>query len=190
MKATSNRPRLLIAVNSSIALGFLHGQPEYFQNAGFEVTVLCPEKRSGEWEVARPERIRVLEIPMEREIVPMRDIRCAWQLLRILRKLRPSITNVSTPKAGLLGGFAAWLSRVPCRFYTLRGLRFETTKGVRRQLLVYADVLACCFAHRVICVSQSLREKAIASGLTTRERTVVFGSGSSNGVDVSRYAPT
>jgi glycosyltransferase involved in cell wall biosynthesis len=97
---------------------------------------------------------------------------------------------VGTPKAGLLGGFAAWLNRVPCRLYTLHGLRFETTKGLRRRLLVYAERLACRFAHRVICVSQSVRDKAIASGLTRQERTVVFGSGSCNGVDASRFAAT
>jgi len=177
-------------VNSSIAVGFLQGQPEYFQNSGFDVTVLCPEKRSGEWEVGRPDNVRVLEVPMEREISPVRDIHSAWHLWGILRTLRPTVTNVGTPKAGLLGGFAAWLTRVPCRFYTLHGLRFETTTGLKRKLLILAERLACRFAHRVVCVSHSVREKAIACGLFDRERSVVFGSGSCNGVDVSRFAPT
>src|SRR5229473_34507 len=190
MKTKSNRPRLVIAVNSSIALGFLQGQPEYFQNSGFDVTVLRPEKRSGEWEVPRPDGVRVLEVPMEREISPVRDIRSIWHLWGILRTLRPAVTNVGTPKAGLLGGFAAWATRVPCRFYTLHGLRFETTTGLRRQLLILAERLACRFAHRVVCVSHSVREKAIASGLVDRERALIFGAGSCNGVDVARFAPT
>src|SRR6266481_4435512 len=190
MKTKSNRPRLVIAVNSSIALGFLQGQPEYFQNSGFDVTVLRPEKRSGEWEVPRPDGVRVLEVPMEREISPVRDIRSIWHLWGILRTLRPTVTNVGTPKAGLLGGFVAWLNRVPCRFYTLHGLRFETTTGLRRKLLILAERLACCFAHRVICVSQSVRERAIAFGVTNRERTLVFGFGSCNGVDPSHFAVT
>ncbi len=190
MKPNSNRPRLVIAVNSSIALGFLQGQPEYFQNSGFDVTVLCPEKRSGEWDVARPENVRVLEIPMEREIAPLQDLRSVWHLFGILRKLRPTVTNAGTPKAGLLAGFAAWLTRVPCRFYTLHGLRFETTTGLRRKLLIFLERLACHFAHRVVCVSHSVREKAIASGLVDRDRAVIFGAGSCNGVDVSRFAPT
>jgi glycosyltransferase involved in cell wall biosynthesis len=190
MKTNLSRPRLVIAVNSSIALGFLQGQPEYFQSSGFDVTVLCPEKRSGEWEVARPENVRVLEVPMEREIAPVQDLRSAWHLWGIFRTLRPTVTNVGTPKAGLLGGFAAWLTRVPCRFYTLHGLRFETTTGFRRKVLIYAERLACRFAHRVVCVSHSVREKAIASGLVDRERAVVFGAGSCNGVDVTRFAPT
>ncbi len=190
MKTNSNRPRLVIAVNSSIALGFLQGQPEYFQNSGFDVTVLRPEKRSGEWEVPRPDGVRVLEVPMEREISPVRDIRSIWHLWGILRTLRPTVTNVGTPKAGLLGGFVAWLNRVPCRFYTLHGLRFETTTGLRRKLLILAERLACRFAHRVVCVSHSVREKAIASGLVDRERALIFGAGSCNGVDVARFAPT
>jgi len=190
MKTNSNRPRLVIAVNSSIALGFLQGQPEYFQNSGFDVTVIRPEKRSGEWEVPRPDGVRVLEVPMEREISPVRDIRSIWHLWGILRTLRPTVTNVGTPKAGLLGGFAAWLNRVPCRFYTLHGLRFETTTGLRRKLLILAERLACRFAHRVVCVSHSVREKAIASGLVDRERALIFGAGSCNGVDVARFAAT
>ncbi|MGC2671787.1 MAG: glycosyltransferase family 4 protein [Candidatus Acidiferrum sp.] len=184
------RPRLVIAVNSAIAVGFLQGQLQFFQGKGFDATVLCPKRRKDEWEVERPVGIPIIEVPLERDIAPFQDLDSLWRLWRIMRALRPTVTNVGTPKAGLLGGFAAWLNRVPCRFYTLHGLRFETTKGLKRRILVYADRLACRFAHRVICVSQSVREKAIASGLTTWERTVVFGAGSCNGVDASRFAAT
>jgi glycosyltransferase involved in cell wall biosynthesis len=67
-------------------------------------------------------------------------------------------------------------------------LRFETTSGLKRRLLIYAERLACRFAHRVVCVSPSVREKAIAYGLTNRKRAVVFGAGSCNGVNYSRFA--
>jgi glycosyltransferase involved in cell wall biosynthesis len=190
MKTNSNRPHLVIAVNSSLALGFLQGQPEYFQNSGFDVTVLCPEKRPGEWEVARPKDVRVLEVPMEREISPVRDIRSLWRLFGVLWTLRPAVTNVGTPKAGLLGGLAAWVTGVPCRFYTLHGLRFEAATGWRRELLMFTERLACRFAHRVVCVSRSVRRKALAHGLMDREKAIVFGAGSCNGVDISRFAPT
>ncbi len=190
MNGNSARPGLVIAVNSAIAGGFLQGQLQFFHDRGFDVTVLCPKRRKNEWEVERPEGVPIIEVPLEREIAPLQDLASLWRLGHIMRELRPTVTNVGTPKAGLLGGFAAWLNRVPCRFYTLHGLRFETTKGLKRRILVYADRLACRFAHRVICVSQSVREKAIASGLTTWERTAVFGAGSCNGVDASRFAAT
>jgi glycosyltransferase involved in cell wall biosynthesis len=190
LRVNSARPGLVIVVNSSIALGFLKGQLQYFQDRGFDVTVLCPERRKGEWEVSRPQGVPIIEVPMDREIAPLRDLLSLLRLWRIIRALCPAATNVGTPKAGLLGGFAAWLNRVPCRFYTLHGLRFETTTGLRRRLLICAERLACRFAHRVICVSQSVREKAIAFGLTSPERAVIFGAGSSNGVDTSCFAPT
>jgi glycosyltransferase involved in cell wall biosynthesis len=190
MNAKLARPRLVIAVNSAIAVGFLQGQLQFFHDRGFDVTVLCPKRRKDEWEVARPEGIPIIELPMERPIAPWRDLKTLWWLCRFMHMHRPAVTNVGTPKAGLLGGFAAWLTRVPCRFYTLHGLRFETTKGLKRRILVYAERLACRFAHRVICVSHSVRERAIASGLTSPQRMVVFGSGSCNGVDSSRFAAT
>jgi glycosyltransferase involved in cell wall biosynthesis len=185
-----HRRGLIVVVNSSIAVGFVQGQLQYFQNRGFDVTLICPERRKDEWEVARPEGISVVETPIERKIALLRDLRSLWRLWRTIRALKPVVTNVATPKAGLLGGLAAWLNRVPCRFYTLHGLRFETTKGLKRRLLICAEKLACFFADRVVCVSHSVRENAIAYGLTTRERAVVFGAGSCNGVDFARFAPT
>ena len=186
----SDRPRLVFVVNSSLAVGFLQGQLQYFQSQGFDVTVVCPKRKQNEWEVPKPEGVSIVEVEMERNIAPLRDLVSLWRLWRIIRTLRPAITNVGTPKAGLLGGLAAWINRVPCRYYTLHGLRFETTKGLRRRILIFAERLACRFAHRVICVSHSTHEKAITSGLTSEEQTLVFGSGSCNGVDCSRFAST
>src|SRR6266849_6162531 len=190
MSINSCRPRLVFVVNSSLAVGFLQGQLQYFQRRGFDVTLICPQPRQGEWEVPRPEGVRIVEVAMERSISPVKDIVSLWRLWRIIRSLRPAVTNVGTPKAGLLGGLAAWLNRVPCRFYTLHGLRFETTEGLRRRVLIFAERLACLFAHRVVCVSQTTRATAIDSRLTSAARTVIFGSGSCNGVDCSRFAPS
>jgi glycosyltransferase involved in cell wall biosynthesis len=187
--SVSPQPRVAHVVTSDRALLLMRGQVQYLQRLGFDVTLICSP---GAWldALGRMEGVQIIELSIAREITPLRDLVSLWRLWRILHRLCPDLTNVGTPKAGLLGGFAAWVTRIPCRFYTLRGLRFETTKGLKRWLLLYAERLACWFAHRVICVSPSLREKAVASGFASRERTVVFGSGSSNGVDASRFAST
>lgn len=187
--SVSPQPRVAHVVTSDRAALLMQGQVQYLQRLGFDVTLICsPGERLDV--LGRMEGVQIIELSIAREIAPLRDIVSLWRLWRILHRLSPDLTNVGTPKAGLLGGFAAWLTRIPCRFYTLRGLRFETANGLKRWLLIYAERLACCFAHRVICVSPSLREKAVVSGFTSRERTVVFGTGSSNGVDASRFAPT
>lgn len=189
MAVNGERPRLLNVVTSALMVGKLPGQLQYLRERGFDVAIVSPGGQ-GLDDMSHVEGVRAVELPMARQIAPLQDMRSLWRLWRIMRALRPTITNVGTPKAGLVGGLAAWLNRVPCRVYTLRGLRFETTKGLKRGLLICAERLACYFAHRVICVSHSLREKAIDNGLTRRGKTVVFGSGSSNGVDVQRFTPT
>jgi len=165
------------------------GQLAHLREAGFEVIVLASPGQDLE-RVAERDGVQWVAVPMAREIAGLADLVSLWRLCRLMRRLRPTITNVSTPKAGLLGGLAAWLSGVPCRVYTLRGLRCETVRGPKRKALVFTERIACGCAHQVFCVSESVRQKAVALGLVDMDRTVVLGSGSSNGVDAARFAPT
>lgn len=165
----------------------LAGQLRYLAEAGFEVTLVTspgPDLAG----VAEREGVRVETVAMAREISPLRDLAALARLVRLFRRLRPGIVNAGTPKAGLLGMLAARLARVPVRIYTLRGLRLETARGPKRRLLAAAERLACACAHRVVCVSRSLERRAVELGLTAEDKTLVLASGSSNGVDVERFA--
>jgi len=185
----ASRPRVLHVATVALSLNLMRGQLAFLREAGFEVTLISSP--GGELEAAgRSEEIETLAVPMAREISPWRDLKSLVRLYRVIRRLRPSITNVGTPKAGLLAGMAAWLARVPCRFYTLRGLRSETTRGLKRRILLLSERIACLCAHRVICVSESLRQRAVALGIVQPHRALVLGSGSSNGVDTSRFLLT
>ena len=179
--------RVLYIVTTSFSLRLLPGQLDYLQRAGFDVTVACSP---GE-ELSKTKRdgVQTIAVPMAREISPWTDLLSLWRLARTIWSLRPTITNVSTPKAGLLGGLVAWACRTPCRYYTLLGLRCETTTGLKRMLLLWTERIACQCAHRVICVSESLRQKAMDLGIVNADRTLVLGSGSWNGVDAERFAP-
>ena len=182
-----NRIRAVDIVTSSLSVRFLEGRP-HLAKKGYEVTVVSS---AGE-ELRKAERdgVRTVAVPMAREISPLKDLVSLWGLVRMMLRLRPTITNVATPKAGLLGGLAAWLCRVPCRYYTLLGLRCETTTGLKREVLVMSERIACACAHRVICVSESLRQKTIELGIVDANRTVVLASGSCAGVDAKRFEPS
>jgi glycosyltransferase involved in cell wall biosynthesis len=185
----SPRVRVLSAVTSSLSVRLLQGQLAYLQRAGFDVTLVSSPGE--ELASARMvEGVQTVSVPMAREISPWKDVLSLWKLWGVMRRLRPTITNVGTPKAALLGGIAAWACRIPCRYYTLLGLRCETTTGLKRLLLLLTERIACLCAHRVICVSESLRQKAIDLSIVDAHRTSVFGSGSFNGVDIGRFAPT
>jgi lipopolysaccharide/colanic/teichoic acid biosynthesis glycosyltransferase len=129
-------------------------------------------------------------IEMEREISPIRDLASIVQIWRLMRRLRPQIVNVGTPKAGLLGGLAATLAGVPCRTYTLHGLRLETATGWKRRLLTITERISCKSAHRVLCVSNSLRDRAVELGIVSPDKIVVPANGTADGIAIERFRPT
>src|SRR5712692_2664121 len=130
MTSEGSKPRLVYVVTVSLNLTLIRGQLRYLREAGFDVMVVSGPGRELDDDAAR-EGAQTVAVPMAREIAPVQDLVSVWRLWRTIRRLRPHITNVSTPKAGLLGGLAAWLGGVPCRVYTLRGLRWETTTGFK-----------------------------------------------------------
>ena len=181
--------RLALVVTSGMtARLLLRGQPAFLQRMGFDVQVICSPGEDLE-SVRRQEGVEVLGVAMSRTIRPLQDLLALGQIFRHLRRLRPDIVNAGTPKAGLLGILAARLAGVPVRIYTLRGLRLETTHGWRRRLLTAAERLAAASAHRIVCVSESLRRRYLDLGLAPEAKTVVLGAGSSNGVDCERFHP-
>jgi glycosyltransferase involved in cell wall biosynthesis len=126
---------------------------------------------------------------MRRQIAPLADVVSLVQLWLLLLRLKPDITEFSTPKAGLLGSIAATLCGVPARIYFLRGLKLEGCSGGKRLVLLAAEKLASACSHVVLCNSESLRNEALALGVAPKKKLQLLGSGSSNGVDVERFAP-
>jgi lipopolysaccharide/colanic/teichoic acid biosynthesis glycosyltransferase/glycosyltransferase involved in cell wall biosynthesis len=180
-------PCVLMAVTSALACNFYKGTLKHLKRAGFD-PIMLSSPGSNLFDVSAWERVASIAISMEREIAPIQDLASLWRLYRTIRRVRPTIVDASTPKAGLLTGVAAWLARVPCRVYTLRGLRLETTSGLRRAILWTAEWMACACAHRVVCVSPSLRTRAIGLNLVSPEKAKVLVKGS-GGVDAKRFSP-
>jgi glycosyltransferase involved in cell wall biosynthesis len=182
------RPRLLIVVTSPLSWGPYRGVLRHILSAKLDPIMLSPPGKLLDV-VSREENVRTIEVPMEREISPMHDLVSLWKLYRVMRNIRPEIVDASTPKAGFLAGMAAVLARVPCRLYTLRGLRLETTNGLKKAVLWLAEWIACKCAHQVVCVGPSLRDRAIALKLFPRSNGTILGMGS-GGVNVTRFHPS
>lgn len=182
---TGRRRRLVFAVTHSSSVRFNSGQYGYLGGKGFDVSVISSP--GPELEALRQEDAEVFAVPMERDISVWRDVVSLWRLCRVMRKVRPDLTIVGTPKAGLLGGLAAVMSGVPHRIYTLHGLRLETIHGWRQKILMYTEWLACRCAHKVDCVSPSLRALVIELGLVEPDKAVLIGPGTCGGVDTKRF---
>ena len=136
---TRQKPTIVFGVNSMFAVRHLLTDSLSFIRAkGYEAVVVTPRPARQEDELA-PDScpgVQFRFVSIHREISPFSDLLALWQLCSILRSLRPSITNMSTPKMAFLGGLAAWLTGVPHRIYTLRGLRYETARSWKRAVLM------------------------------------------------------
>jgi glycosyltransferase involved in cell wall biosynthesis len=179
-----------------IVLGITHPQTclvlparlRALKAAGFRVVLICSPGALLD-NLILQEGIEAVPIPMRRGVSPLADAISLVRLCRVLCRLRPVITEFSTPKAGLLGNLAAKLCGIPVRVYLLRGLRLETMTGFKFRLLLAAERLASACAHHVICNSRSLRAKAASMRLAPQRKLHLIGNGSSQGVDIDRFSP-
>lgn len=179
---------IVTAPRQSVRL-FLRGHLEFLRKNGFEVFLIAPPGPDLE-DAARREGVQGIPVPIEREIAPLRDLVTLFRLYREIRRLRPDIVNAGTPKAGFLGVLAAYLAGVPVRVYHLRALRLETTAGFKRRILGWTERIAARCATRIVAISRSLAERFVELGLGPRDKIVVFGHGSSNGIDAERFERT
>jgi glycosyltransferase involved in cell wall biosynthesis len=70
--------------------------------------------------------IEAVIIPsLGRELRPLRDLRTALQLYRVVRRVRPTIVHTHKAKAGALGRIVSIVARVPVRVHTFHGHVFH-----------------------------------------------------------------
>ena len=168
---------------------FFSGQPAFMRSRGLSTHVIATPRP----ELARfgqAEQVAVTPVPITREITPGQDALAVVRVTRALRRIRPAVVHAHTPKGGLFGMIAGALAGSPVRIYHLHGLRFETATGAQRQLLLLSELITCTLAHRVICVSESVRQALIAHRLCPPHKATVLLEGSVNGIDATgRFDP-
>jgi glycosyltransferase involved in cell wall biosynthesis len=181
-------PHIVVGITSSQTCLVLKDRLRTLREAGFRVT-LVSSPGALLTSTAAQEGVESIALPMHRKTAPLADLVSLARLWWLLRRLKPEMTEFSTPKAGLLGSIAALLNGVPVRVYFLRGLKLETSTGLKHRILLLAERLASACSHVVLCNSDSLRNEAIALGIAPADKLRLLGDGSSNGVDVERFSP-
>jgi lipopolysaccharide/colanic/teichoic acid biosynthesis glycosyltransferase len=189
----SKSPSIFFMVTASVSLIFLRGHLAHLRKRGWTTGIGSAQSYQGQLETfALQEDADAFPIAMEREISPRADLKALWQTYLLFKQFKPTILNVGTPKAGLIGGLAGVAARIPLRIYTLHGLRLETTTGTKRRILTFAERVSMACAHRIVCASPSLRTQVHQLRLASSHKTVVLGAGSANGIsmpDVAQIQP-
>lgn len=151
-----------------------------------DVTVICD---SDKLHLIDDIDARFLFVNIERQIIPVRDLKALLRLIAIFRRERFDIVHSIMPKAGLLAMMAAWCCRVPVRIHTFSGQVWATRTGLFRKLLIAMDAMIARCSTLVLVDSATQRELLIDVGVARPERSMVLGEGSICGIDMARFRP-
>jgi lipopolysaccharide/colanic/teichoic acid biosynthesis glycosyltransferase/glycosyltransferase involved in cell wall biosynthesis len=165
-----------------LSLRFLRGHIRLLQGKGVTVHVVASPATMLH-EFAADQHVTAHAIDMKRRISPLRDLLALWSLICLLRRLRPDVVHAHTPKAGLLGMLAARIVAVERRFYHIHGLPAETAHGIKRRILHICDAVACRLAHRVFCVSPTLKQAVERDRICCGPKLSVLANGTIDGID-------
>ena len=137
--------------------------------------------------VKNREGVETYSVEMYRGISIIKDFKSIWNLYRYIKKIKPDIIHSHTPKAGLIAMVSAKMARVPVRLHTVAGMPLESTKGIKRQILISVEKLCYRCAHKIYPNSLGLKEFIIKNKLAPTSKLKVVASGSSNGIDLDYF---
>lgn len=187
-KEDSMQKKLIRITTVPISLEkLLEGQLTYMKQF-YEVTAISAEKERLQ-EFGKANKVATFFVDLTRKITPLKDLKAVYKLYIYLKKEKPLIVHTHTPKAGIVGMFAAYLARVPLRLHTVAGLPLMEATGVKRTILDFVEKSTYRFSTKVYPNSKGLYDFITSEGFTTSKKLHIIGAGSSNGIDTAYFNP-
>lgn len=181
--------KIIIATTSSLSYKLVEGQINYLSKKGHDVIFLSSFDDAAEKKV-RSEGGEYIPVNFKREISLFSDFKSLYEVFKIIKKEKPDIINYSTPKAGLLFSLVSFFFSKTKFIFTLRGLRSDTLIGFKKRIVFLTEKISCSLSDKVIVISPSLLSHAINLKLLKKNKAIVFGKGSSNGIDINKFKIT
>jgi glycosyltransferase involved in cell wall biosynthesis len=110
-------------------------------------------------------------------ISPVRDMRALFQLVQLMRELKPDLIHAHTSKAGVIGRFAARIAGIPSVFTAHTWCFAEGTSWKWKLAGVPCERLAARFGSAIINVSDANRRLAVSNGISNRVRLLTIHNG-------------
>lgn len=180
--------KILHVVNISFVIPYFLGkQLNWFTDKGNKEFVVCSDSEELK-EFSERYCFKYRAIDVLRKISITKDIKAVISVAKYIREIKADVVTGHTPKGGLIAMLAAHITRVPVRIYFRHGLVYETSRGVKRSLLVNIDRLASKLATKIVCVSPSVAKRSLEDKLNTASKQVVLANGTCNGIDTDRFS--
>jgi glycosyltransferase involved in cell wall biosynthesis len=98
---------------------------------------------------------------LRRALRPLWDTRALWEIIKLIKKIKPDILHTNSSKAGVLGSLAGLLTRTPVVF-TAHGFQYlEPMSALSKLFFRSVETLCRPLRDFVITVSERDRQKAI-----------------------------
>lgn len=180
------KKKLIRATTVSMSTTFYVDMIPDFQERGYEVVALSSP--GIEMDMVREKGARVVTVPMERRMSPIKDLVSLARLVLVFLRERPYIVHSMTPKAGLLCMIASKLTGVPYRIHTFTGLVWPTSTGLSRKILMLTDKITCACASHII--PEGVGVMNDLKSHITHKPMHVLGYGNVKGIDMDFWNRT
>lgn len=183
---TRSKNKIIRSVTVSQSLGFCREVMIKMRAKGYDmVAVTSPGPELDE--LRNKDGFHCVEVPMERHISVVNDLKSLIRMIGVFRKEKPQVVHSMTPKAGMICMVAAWVTRVPRRVHTFTGLVWPTATGSTRKILMATDWLTCACATHII-----PEGKGVMNDLQhiSHKPMKVLGYGNVRGVDMDYWRKT
>lgn len=188
LEMSRNQKKIIRTVTVPQSLDFVEEVMIRLKRDGYETMVVTsPGEELEEFKLRNPDN-KVIEVPMERHISIMKDLKSLCQMIKVMCREKPNMVHSMTPKAGLITMLAAWITRVPFRIHTFTGLVWPTEYGLKRRILMATDWITCACATHVIPEGQGVLDD-LKNHKVCRKEMKVLGYGNVMGVDMDRFNP-
>ena len=134
-------------------------------------------------------KANIISINFSRKINIPNDLHCLYKLILTLARNNFLCVHSVTPKAGLLGMLAAFITQTPYRIHTFTGQVWVNKKNMLGILLKLIDKFIGKITTFNIVDSPSQFDFLIKKNVITRNKSFVFGGGSISGVDLRKFKP-
>lgn len=115
---------------------------------------------------------------LARRVHVLEDLAAFVELIRLFRRLRPTIVHTHSSKAGILGRWAAWCARVPVVVHTIHGYGITPAQpSWLRSVLILLERMTGWITTHWIAVAQADMEKGVEWGLFERTQVSVVRPG-------------
>lgn len=152
-------------------------------NNGFEVHCVC--KMENNFDMVTRDGLVYHNINFDRNINLKNNITTLFQLIKLIKQVKPDIVHVHTPIAAVLGRIAAKIAKVPTTIYTAHGFYFH--EGMKKRYYYFYFIIEKLLAK--FCTDYLFTQSREDYELATRNHFLSFKNAYhyrwiSNGVDL------